>query len=87
MLLLIILASCLALSTRVNQVKSSQVNFINSPRGNSFVKRTISANSTVSTKYGPRVPEVIQGRGGESRKRGILGAGGESWAVGANRVQ
>ena len=35
----------------------------------------------------PRVPEVIQGRGGESRERGIQGAGSESRAAGANRGQ
>ena len=34
-----------------------------------------------------RVPEVIQGRGGESHERGIEGAGGESWAAGANRAK
>ena len=28
------------------------------------------------------MPEVIKGRGGESRERGILGAGGESRAAG-----
>ena len=38
--------------------------------------------------FGPaRVPEVIKGRGGKSRERGILGAGGESRAAGANRGQ
>ena len=36
---------------------------------------------------GPRVPEVIQGRGGESRGRGIQDAGCESRAAGANRRQ
>ena len=33
------------------------------------------------------VPEVIQGKGGELRERGIHGAGGESWAVRANHGQ
>ena len=40
---------------------------------------------TVSTY--PRVPEVIQGMGGESRKRGIEGAVGKSQAIGANRTK
>ena len=35
----------------------------------------------------PKVPEVIQGRGGESRERGIQGARGESRAPGANRAK
>ena len=35
----------------------------------------------------PRVPEVIQGRGGETRERGIQGAGGESRAAGPNRAK
>ena len=33
-----------------------------------------------------RVPEVIQGRGGESRERGIQGTGGKSRAAGANHA-
>ena len=31
-----------------------------------------------------RVPQVIQGRGGESRESGIQGAGGDSWAGGGD---
>ena len=34
-----------------------------------------------------RVPEVIQGRGGESRERGIQDTGGKSRAAGANGNQ
>ena len=34
-----------------------------------------------------RVPEAIQDRGGESRERGMQGAGGESRAGGANHAK
>ena len=37
--------------------------------------------------FNPRVPEVIQGRGGKWRERGIQGAGGESQAARANRAK
>ena len=63
------------------------------------LKQTGTAITTLNTwcivfKYKSFIPnytlrelEAIQGRGGELRKRGIRGAGGESRAAGSNRGQ